>query len=75
MVFKIMSSSVNREIDFNEAYITYNELHFSGWPNNIVHPPSGWIYIVYGSVILVHRNIQVTTIIIGDIQLPQGLEF
>ena len=32
------------------------------------------MYIAYGLVILVHRNIQVTTITIGYIQLRQGFE-
>ena len=32
------------------------------------------MYIAYGLAILVHRNIQVTTITIGYIQLRQGFE-
>ena len=61
-------------IDFNEAFIPYNELQFFDWPSIVAHSPAGLMYIAYGLVILVHRNIQVTTITIGYIQLRQGFE-
>ena len=54
--------------------IPYDELQFLAWPSIVIHSPAGVMYIVYGLVILVHRNIQVTTIMIGYIQLHQGLE-
>ena len=61
-------------IDFNEAFTSYNEWQFFDWPSIVAHSPAGLMYIVYGLVILVHRNIQVTTITIGYIQLRQGFE-
>ena len=61
-------------IDFNEAFAPYSELQFLEWPSTVVHSPPGLMYIAYGLVILVHRNIQVTTITIGYIQLRQGFE-
>ena len=61
-------------IDFNEAFIPYNELQFFDWPSIVAHSPAGLMYIAHGLVMLVHRNIQVTTITIGYIQLRQGFE-
>ena len=61
-------------IDFNEAFIPYNELQFLDYPSIIAHSPKGPINIMYGLVILVHRNIQVTTIIISYIQFRRGFE-
>ena len=61
-------------IDFNEAFILYNELQFFDWPSIVAHSPTGLMHIAYWSVILVHRNIQATTVTIGYIQLRQGLE-
>ena len=61
-------------IVFNEAFIPYNELQFLDWPSIVVHSPTGLMYIAYGLVILVHRNIQVTTLKIGYIQFCQGFE-
>ena len=61
-------------IDFNEVFITSNELQFLDRPRIVAHSPAGLIYIIYGLVILVHRNIQVTTITIGHIQLRQSFE-
>ena len=62
------------QIDFNKAFIPYNELQFFDWPSTVAHSPAGAMYIAYGLVILVHRNIQVATITIGYIQLRQGFE-
>ena len=39
-----------------------------------MHSPAGLICIAYRLRLLVHRNIQVTTITIGYIQLCQGFE-
>ena len=50
-----------------------NKLQFLGGPSIVPHSPAVLIHIVYGLVILVHRNIQVTTIMIGNIQLRPGL--
>ena len=61
-------------IDFNEVFIPYNEQQYLDWSSIVVHSPSGLMYIVYELVILVHRNIQVTTIIIRYIQLQQDFE-
>ena len=61
-------------IVFNEAFIPYNELQFLDWSSIVVHSPTGLMYIAYGLVILVHRNIQVTTLTIGYIQFCQGFE-
>ena len=61
-------------IHFSEAFIPYNELQFFDWPSIVVHSPVGLMYIVYGLVILVHGNIQVTTITIIYIQLREGFE-
>ena len=52
----------NSLIDFNEAFIPYNELQFFDWPSIVLHSPAGLMCIMCGSVVLVHRNIQVTTI-------------
>ena len=60
-------------IDFNEAFIPYNELQFFDWPSIVAHLPTGLMYIAYGLVIMVHRNIQVTNIMISCIQLRQAL--
>ena len=62
-------------IDFNEAFIPIYELQFFDWPSIIVHSHTELMYITYGFVILVYRNIQVTSIMIGYIQLRQGFEF
>ena len=59
---------------FSDIFIPYSELQFFDWPSIIAHLPAGLMYIVYGLVRLVHRNIQVTTITIGYIQLRQGFE-
>ena len=59
-------------IDFNEAFIPYSELQFFDWPSTVAHTPAGLMHIAYWLVILVHRNIQVTTITIVYIQLRQG---
>ena len=59
-------------IDFNEAFIPYNKLQFLDWPRIVAHSPTGQMYIAYGLVILVHRNIQVITI--GYIQFCQGMQ-
>ena len=61
-------------IDFNEAFIAHNKLHFLGRPSIVVHSPAGLMYIVHGLVILVQRNIQVTTMTISYIQLRQCSE-
>ena len=61
-------------IDFIEVFIPYNELQFFDWPGIVVHSPAGLMDIAHGLVILVHRNIQVTTITIDYIQLCQGFE-
>ena len=61
-------------IDFSEAFIPYNEQQLLDWSSIVAHSPSGLMYIVYELVILVHRNIQVTTIIIRYIQLQQDFE-
>ena len=74
MVSKFMHSSVTQTSDFNEAFIPYNEFQFFDWPSIVAHSSAGLMYIAYGLVILVHRNIQVTTITIGYIQLRQGFE-
>ena len=59
--------------DFNH-FILYKELEFLDWPSIYAHSPAGVMYIVYGLVILVHRNIKVTTLTIGCIQFRQGFE-
>ena len=61
-------------IDFNEAFIPYSELQLFYWPSIVAHSPAGLMYIAYDLVIMVHRNIQVTTITIGYIYLRQGFE-
>ena len=61
-------------IDFNEAFIPYNELQFLHWPSIVAHSPAELVYIAYGLVILFYRNIQITTITIGYIELRQGFE-
>ena len=61
-------------IDFNEAFIPYNELQLFSWPNIVAHSLAAVICIANGLVILVHRNIQVTILLIGYIQLCQGFE-
>ena len=66
-----MRSSV---INFNEAFIPYNELQFFEWPSIVAYSPAGLIYIAYGLVILVHGTIQATAITAGYIQLRQGFE-
>ena len=43
-------------IDFNEAFIPYNELQFLGRPSIVVHSPTGLMYTAYGLMILVHKN-------------------
>ena len=64
----------NSLIDFNEAFIPCNELQLFDWPRIVAHSPAGLMYIMHGLVILGHRNIQVTYITIGYIQLRQGFE-
>ena len=59
---------------FYEAFIPYDEFQFLDWPSIFMHSPAGLMYIVCGLVILVHRNIQVTTLTIGYIQFRQGFE-
>ena len=61
-------------IDFNEAFIPYNELQFFEWPSIVVHSSAWLMCVAYGLVTLVHRNIQATTITIGYIQFRQGFE-
>ena len=63
-------------IDFNEAVIPYSELQFFDWLNIVAHSPTELMHSAYGLVIviLVHRNMQVTTITIGYIQLHQSFE-
>ena len=61
-------------IDFNGAFIPYNELQYFDCPSIVEHSPARLMYIAHGLVILVHRNIQVITITIGYIQLRQGFE-
>ena len=65
----------NSLIDFNEAFIPYNELQFLDWPSIVAHSPAGLIYIVQGLVILVHRNIHVTTSTKGYIEFRQGFDY
>ena len=48
--------------DFSEAFIPYNEPQSLDRPSIVVHSPAGLMYIAYRLVILVHRNIKVTTI-------------
>ena len=43
-------------IDLNH-FILYKELEFLDWPSIYAHSPAGVMYIVYGLVVLVHRNI------------------
>ena len=62
-------------IDFDEASIPYNELEFFDWSSIVANSPWGLMYIMHGLVILVHRNVQVTTITIGYIQFRQGFKF
>ena len=59
---------------YYEAVIPCNEQQFLDWPSIAAHSSAGLICIAYGLVILVHRNIQVTTVTIGFIQLRQGFE-
>ena len=61
-------------IDFNEAFIPYNELQFLDWPSTVAHSPAGLMDIAYGLVMLVHRNIQGTTLTISYIQFHPGFE-
>ena len=61
-------------IDFNEGFIPYSKLQFFDWPSIVAHSLEGLIYIAYGLLKLIHRNIQVTTVTIGYIQLRQGFE-
>ena len=67
MVLKVMRLSVKSFIDFNVAFILCIRLQFLGWRSIVVRSPAGPIYIADALVILVHRNIQVTTITIGCI--------
>ena len=60
--------------DFDKAFIPYNELQFLDWPSFAVHSTVGLMYIACGLMILIHRNIQVTTLMIGYIQFRQGFE-
>ena len=61
-------------IYFTKAFIPYKELQFIDWPSTwLTQSPAGLMYIAYGLVMLVHGNIQVTTITIGSIQLRQDL--
>ena len=53
-----MRSFVKSLIDFNESLIPYNELQFLDRPSIVAHSPAA------GLVVLVHRNIQVTTLTI-----------
>ena len=57
---------------FLKAFIPCSELQFFDWPSIVAHLRAGLMYVAYGLVILVHRNIQVTTITIGYIPLRQG---
>ena len=75
MVSKFMHSSVTQTSDFNEAFIPYNEFQFFDWPSIVAHSPAGLMYIAYGLVILVHRNILLTTITIGYIKNVKELIF
>ena len=52
----------------------YSDLQLFDWPSIVVHSPEGLMYIANGLVILINRNIQVTTITIDYIQLCQGFE-
>ena len=60
-------------IDFNGAFISYNELQFLGWPSIVARSPAGLMYILYWLVILVQKNIQVSTLTIGYIKFHQDL--
>ena len=60
--------------DFDKAFIPYNELQFLDSPSFAVHSTVGLMYIACGLMILIHRNIQVTTLMIGYIQFRQGFE-
>ena len=71
---KIYALFCNSLIYFNEAFFPYNELQFSDWPGIAAHSPTGLMYIEYGLVILVHRNIQVTALMIVYILFRQGFE-
>ena len=62
-----MRSSPKSLINFNEAFILYNKLQFLDWPSIVAHSPTGLMNIAYRLVILVHRNIQVTTLMTGYI--------
>ena len=53
-------------IDFNEAFAPYNERQFFDWLSIVVYSPPELTYIVYGLMILVHRNIQVATVTIFE---------
>ena len=61
-------------IDFNEAFIPHNQLQFLGCSSIVAHSPAGLMYIAHRLMILVQKNIQVTTKTIGYIQLRQGME-
>ena len=61
-------------IDFNKAFIPYNELQYLDWLSIVAYSPTGLLYIAYGLVILVHGNIQVSTITIGYIRFRRCLE-
>ena len=60
-------------IDFNEAFSPYNELQFFDLPRIVAHSLAGLMYITDRLVIVVYRNIKVTTIMIDYIQLHQDL--
>ena len=49
-------------------------MKFLDWPSIVARSPTGRMNIAYGLVILVHRNIQVTNITNGYIQLRLGFE-
>ena len=49
-----MHLSCKSQIDFNEAFILYNELQFLDWPSTVAE----LIYIANGLVILIRRNIK-----------------
>ena len=61
-------------IYFTKAFIPYKELQLIDWPSIwLTQSPAGLMYIAYGLVMLVHGNIQATSITIGSIQLCQDL--
>ena len=57
-----------------EAFFRYNELHFLRLTHHCWALTPGLMYVAYGLVILVHKNIKVTTLTIGYIQFHQGFE-